>query len=92
MKLTDALSNWLSIKKVYDERPYDLAAKDTFEFFGDILKEDHHVEIRSVDMQGPFYILAFTKNGEEQTEKFFVDAIDSLFEGIQNEPRFNEGR
>jgi hypothetical protein len=91
LKLTDALSNWLSIKKVHDERPDDLAAKDTFEFFSEILKEDHHVEILSVTIQGPFYIIVFEKNGDEQTEKFFVDAVEALYEGIQNEPRFNEG-
>jgi translation initiation factor 2 alpha subunit (eIF-2alpha) len=89
MKLVDALSNWLSIKKVHEERPSDLAAKDTFEFFSEILKDDHHVEIQSVSIQGPFYIVLFKINGVEQTERFFVDAVDALYEGIQNEPRFN---
>jgi hypothetical protein len=90
MKLVDALSNWLSIKKVYEERPHDLAAKDTFEFFSEILKEDHQVEIQSITMQGPFYIVLFTADGVEKSERFFADMVDALYEGIQNEPRFNE--
>jgi hypothetical protein len=90
LKLTDALSNWLSIKKVHEERPLDLAAKDTFEFFSEILKEDHHVEKLSVTLQGPFYIVTFEINGTEQSERFFADVIDALYEGIANEPRFNE--
>jgi hypothetical protein len=91
MKLVDALSNWLSIKKVHEERPHDLAAKDTFEFFSEILKEDHHVNIQSVSIQGPFYIIEFKADGVKRTERFFVDAVDALYEGIINEPRFNEG-
>ncbi|MFD1357393.1 hypothetical protein ACFQ4X_05720 [Fictibacillus halophilus] len=90
MKLVDALSNWLSIKKVHEERPDDLAAEDTFEFFSEILREDHQVKIQSVSIQGPFYIVLFEAGGVEQTERFFVDAVDALYEGIQNEPRFNE--
>lgn len=90
MKLTDALSNWLSIKKVHEERPNDLAAEDTFEFFSEILREDHRVNIQSVSVQGPFYIVLFEIDGVEHTERFFVDAVDALYEGIQNEPRFNE--
>ncbi|MBY6036241.1 hypothetical protein KUV80_06235 [Fictibacillus nanhaiensis] len=90
MKLVDALSNWLSIKKVYEERPHDLAAKDTFEFFSEILKDDHHVEKISVTIQGPFYMVAFEVDGNEESERFFVDMVDALYEGIQNEPRFNE--
>ncbi|MCM3717306.1 hypothetical protein [Fictibacillus phosphorivorans] len=90
MKLIDALSNWLSIKKVHEERPNDLAAKDTFDFFSEILRDDHRVIIHSVSVQGPFYIVAFEVDGVEQTERFFVDAVDALYEGIQNEPRYNE--
>ncbi|MDR7072100.1 hypothetical protein [Fictibacillus barbaricus] len=90
MKLTDALSNWLSIKKVHEERPADLAAKDTFDFFSEILKEDHKVENLSVSLKGPFYIVDFTADGVDQSERFFADMIDALYEGIANEPRFNE--
>jgi hypothetical protein len=90
MKLVDALSNWLSIKKVHEERPYDLAAKETFDFFSEILIEDHHANIQSVTVSGPYYIVMFEADGIERSEKFFVDVIDALYEGIQNEPRFNE--
>jgi len=90
MKLVDALSNWLSIKKVHEERPHDMAAKETFEFFSEILTEDHHVKIQSVSNSGPFYIVLFEVDGVENSERFFTDVIDALYEGIQNEPRFNE--
>ncbi|MGA4720403.1 hypothetical protein [Fictibacillus nanhaiensis] len=90
MQLVDALSNWLSIKKVHEERPHDLAAKETFEFFSEILTEDHHVNISAVTTSGPFYIVMYEVNGKENSEKFFIDSIDALYEGIQSEPRFNE--
>lgn len=90
MQLVDALSNWLSIKKVHEERPHDLAAKETFDFFGEILQEDHHINILSVTTSGPYYIVLFEVDGLEKEEKFFIDVIDALYEGIQNEPRFNE--
>jgi hypothetical protein len=89
MKLTDALSNWLSIKKVHDNRPDDLAAKDTYDFFCVILKEDHNVEKIDVTEQGPFYIVNFEVNGMKHSERFFIDMIDALYEGIANEPRYN---
>ncbi|WP_137789780.1 hypothetical protein [Bacillus sp. E(2018)] len=90
MQLVDALSNWLSIKKVHEERPHDLAAKETFEFFTEILSEDHHVNIIAVTTSGPYYEVKYEVNSIESSEKFFIDSIDALYKGIQSEPRFNE--
>ncbi|WLD95016.1 hypothetical protein [Alkalihalobacillus sp. AL-G] len=89
MNLEDALYNWLSIKKVVEGRPDDQAAKDTYEFFGEILGEDHHVKNLEVLEEEPFYIVVYTIDEEWLTKKFPMELIDALFDSIQAEPKYN---
>ncbi|HET7616117.1 MAG TPA: hypothetical protein VFK27_04085 [Bacillales bacterium] len=90
MQLQEALYNWLSIKKVADERPDDTAARDTHDFFLEILEEDHGVEIDRVDLEQEKYIVRYRMNGEEKTADFPRSMIDSLLRSIKAEPRYNE--
>ncbi|WP_349410361.1 hypothetical protein [Pseudalkalibacillus sp. SCS-8] len=89
MNLQDTLYNWLSIKKVYEERQDDMAAKDTFEFFEEILRDDHHLENISIDKKPPMYIVSYTIEGEEQSKQFPIELIDALYESIESEPKYN---
>ncbi|WP_257350602.1 hypothetical protein [Pseudalkalibacillus decolorationis] len=89
MNLQDALYNWLSIRRVTEERPNDQAARDTREFFEEILEDDHSVQNLEVLTEDPFYIVVYTVNDEWLTKKYPIDLIDALYESIKAEPKYN---
>lgn len=90
MNLQDAMYNWLSIKKVADERESDDAAQDTRSFFEEILREDHGVSTLNVEMEEPYYVIHFVKENEHKNMKFPIELIDALLTSIQNEPKYNQ--
>ncbi|MCF6136958.1 hypothetical protein [Pseudalkalibacillus berkeleyi] len=89
MNLQDTLYNWLSIRKVSQERADDKAAIETFEFFDLMLREDHHVSDIDIVIDPPMYIVHYTIEGEKQKTQFPIELIDSLFESIHAEPKYN---
>ncbi|MDN4523566.1 hypothetical protein [Fictibacillus fluitans] len=89
MTLQDALYNWLSIKKVAEERPEDQAAKETLQFFDEILREDHHVLNLSVNLQEENYEVGFMIETTRHKTSFPRDYIDALWESIEAEPKYN---
>lgn len=89
MNLQDTLYNWLSIKRVADERQEDLAAKDTLDFFEEMLTDDHHVKDISIETKPPMYIVHYTVDGEKQKKQFPIELIDALYESIESEPKYN---
>ncbi|MCA0174462.1 hypothetical protein [Bacillus sp. RAR_GA_16] len=89
MNLQDTIYNWLSIKVVANERQDDQAAQDTYEFFHQILTEDHQVSDLHVEVSQEYYIVRYRRNGEEDSKKFPVELIEALLTSIENEPKYN---
>ncbi|MCA0987922.1 hypothetical protein [Guptibacillus algicola] len=90
MNLQDAMYNWLSIKKVADERESDDAAQDTRAFFEEILIEDHGISNMDIEVKDPYYIVHYVKNNDPSNMKFPIELIDALLTSIQNEPKYNQ--
>ncbi|MBN2908406.1 hypothetical protein JQC72_02570 [Polycladomyces sp. WAk] len=90
MQLMDALFNWLQIKVVWDARPADRSAKDTVEFFAQMLREDHGVEVTGVTLEGDHYLVRFEKDGQTSEQRFEREAVEQLLSFIESEPKFNQ--
>lgn len=84
--LQDALYNWLTIRVVCDARPDDTAARDTEEFFMQLLKDDHQVIINSVTKTKPFYFVEYKLGDEIKKQRFPIELIDIMLDQIQLEP------
>jgi hypothetical protein len=82
----DALYNWLTIKVIYDGRPSDEAAKETFEMFDSILKEDHKVSNVKVEVIDDYYLISFTQGEKERTTRFPSEMIDCFLEQVKVNP------
>lgn len=89
MNIDDAIYNWLSIKLVAEAREDDLAAKDTFDFFSDILSEDHRIREIEVMKEDGWYIVDFTIDGVEQQKQYPSELIEALLLQIESEPKYN---
>ncbi|MCF6410416.1 hypothetical protein [Pseudalkalibacillus salsuginis] len=89
MNLQDALYNWLTIKKVSDERKDDQAAKDTLDFFEEMLRDDHQVADLQIEKKPPFYHIHFKIDGKDYKKQFPIELIDALYEAIESEPKYN---
>lgn len=91
MNLHNALFNWLQIKIVLDARPDDRAAKDTLDFFAEILQEDHklaHFQISQVD--DTMYHIQYETEGVSKNQKFDRDTSEQLLSDIISNPKYNE--
>jgi hypothetical protein len=89
MNLQDTFYNWLSIKQVKDARPDDNAAQDTYQFFDEILTEDHNIEKKEVQKEGYMYVIQYWVDGVEKEQQFPIDLIDALLQSIESEPKYN---
>lgn len=90
MNLQDAIYNWLSIKQVSDARPEDEAAKDTYLFFAEILRDDHHVEKEEILKDDVWYTVHVWVDGEKKKFQYPVELIDALLVSIKAEPKYNQ--
>jgi hypothetical protein len=90
MVLQDALFNWLQMKIVSDARPEDGAAKETLDFFGIILSEDHHLSevIVGVEDETKLYI-QFLVDGERKKQLFDRERAEQLLTDINSNPKYN---
>jgi len=88
MKLDDSIFNWLQIAVVYEARPEDLSAKETAEFFRQILKEDHNISQIRYERDPFQYTVIFNKDGKEEKKTFDSMFIDKLIEDIEKEPKY----
>jgi hypothetical protein len=90
MVLQDALFNWLQMKIVSDARPDDGAAKETLDFFGIILTEDHHLsEIEvGVEEENKLYI-KYSVEGESKKQIFDRERAEQLLADINSNPKYN---
>lgn len=89
MNLQDAVYNWLTIKVVYEARPDDQAALDTYEFFTTILTDDHKLEQIAVEVVDPMYIVRYVKDGNAEQKQFPIELIEALLVQIESEPKYN---
>lgn len=90
MRFDDAIFNWLQIKLVADGRPHDQAAKDTEQFFWELLQEDHRVsELKIVRTDDTMIHISYTQ--DDKTKKLFYDRehAEQLLQEINAEPRYN---
>jgi hypothetical protein len=82
----DALYNWLTIKVIYEARPSDEAAKETYELFDGILKNDHGVSNVEIEVMEDFYLVKFSQNEKERSTRFPVEMIDCFIDQIKMNP------
>lgn len=90
MKLQDALFNWLQIRIVADARPEDEAARETVDFFADILRDDHrlqNVSIAAVDET--MYHVQYEADGKTKRQLFGREAAEQLLADIEAHPKYN---
>lgn len=85
----DALFNWLQIQIVWDARPRDRSARDTVQFFEQILKEDHQVKELKMEREDSVYRVHYLQGEEWKTREFDRDSAEQLLKDIEAEPRFN---
>lgn len=90
MVLQDALFNWLQMKIVSDARPDDGAAKETLDFFGIILTEDHLLSevVAGTEDETKLYI-QFVLNGESKKQLFDRERAEQLLTDINSNPKYN---
>lgn len=89
MKREDAIFNWLQITVVSKARPNDLSAKETSEFFREILTEDHNISKISYELDGFTYNIKFEVENKEEIIRFNSTMVDKLVSDIENEPKYN---
>jgi hypothetical protein len=90
MQLKDALFNWLQIQVVQDARPSDRSARDTVQFFEEMLREDHRVEHLEKRKEKDRYVVCYQVDGEEREEIFSKDTAEQLLRDIMAEPKYNQ--
>ncbi|WHY87944.1 hypothetical protein QNH39_08945 [Neobacillus novalis] len=84
--LQDALYNWLTIKVVCDARPEDSAAKETLEFFDDMLTNQHHVSNIETTTDEMMYYLSYQQGEEIKKARYPRELIEIMLDQINNEP------
>jgi hypothetical protein len=88
--LQDALFNWLQIKVVSEARVDDHAAKDTLDFFEQILSEDHLLsDFQVTQTDETKYHVQYTQEGEIKQKQFDRERIDQLLTDINSNPKYN---
>jgi hypothetical protein len=90
MVLQDALFNWLQMKIVSDARPGDGAAKETLDFFAQILSEDHKLTRFDVSNQDETMIyIQFEIDGTSKKQMFDRERAEQLLTDINSNPKYN---
>jgi len=91
VKLQDALFNWLQIKLVEDARPFDRAAKETREFFEQILREDHRLTAFGIEGEDETMIhVRYEVDGVSKKQMFDRELAGQLLESIQSNPKYGQ--
>jgi hypothetical protein len=91
MKLEDALFNWLQIKIVAEARPDDLSAKNTVDFFEEILYQDHKLDNVKIESAGDDLLqIWYDLEGVTHKKSFDREMTEQLLHEINANPRYNE--
>ncbi|MGM9986653.1 MAG: hypothetical protein ACI35O_05405 [Bacillaceae bacterium] len=82
--VNDALYNYLTIKTIYDARPEDNAAKETYDQFFHILTNDFHISAVDVerDDENECYLVTYQLDEKKGTTRFPIEAIDCFLTQI----------
>ncbi|QCJ41920.1 hypothetical protein FAY30_08455 [Bacillus sp. S3] len=84
--LQDALYNWLTIKVVCDSRPDDVAAKETREFFEEMLTAQHQVSNINITTDAVMYYLSYEQGDETKKVRYPRELIEIMLDQINKEP------
>jgi len=84
--LQDVLYNWLTIKVVYDARPDDTAAEETFHHFEEIVKSEYQVAILEVTKDDVMYHISYQRGEEIKKARFPRELIEIMLKQINQEP------
>ncbi|WHY79196.1 hypothetical protein QNH20_08710 [Neobacillus sp. WH10] len=84
--LQDALYNWLTIKVVCDARPDDLAAKETQDFFEEMLTSQHHVSNIDISKDDVMYYVSYQQGEETKKARYPRELIEIMLNQINQEP------
>ncbi|MFJ7730088.1 hypothetical protein ACIQXV_28890 [Neobacillus sp. NPDC097160] len=84
--LQDALYNWLTIKVVCDARPDDLAAKETRNFFEEMLTAEHHVSKIEITTDNVMYFVSYQHGEETKKARYPRELIEIMLNQINQEP------
>lgn len=91
MNLLDALFNWLQMQRVYEARPHDTAAKDTMEFFEQILREDHKLDLFMIESIDEMEIrVRYESGGNARSYGWDRELIEQLLNDINSNPKYNQ--
>jgi len=91
VRLEDALFNWLQIRIVAEARPEDLSAKNTVDFFEEILQEDHKLsDIRMESVGDDLLQVCYDIEGTTYKKSFDREMTEQLLHEINANPRYNE--
>ncbi|MEB3100661.1 hypothetical protein [Ferviditalea candida] len=91
MKLSDALFNWLQMQRVCEARPHDNAAKDTLEFFGQILREDHNLDQFMIESMDDTEIrVRYEFGGNVKSQAWDRELCEQLLNDINSNPKYNQ--
>lgn len=90
MRLEDALFNWLQIHIVAEDRPDDRAARDTLDFFAQILSEDHGVTAPYISAADATMVhVKYERNGRKLLQMYPREAAEQLLLDIRSNPKYN---
>lgn len=90
MTLDDALFNWLQIRYVAEQRPDDGAAKETFQFFTELLKEDFKLQKIEVQTDNGMYVVQYVHEDSQEEKRHPIEFVHQLYIDIESEPKYNE--
>ena len=90
MRFEDALFNWLQIQIVAEARPDDHAAKETRDFFLEILTEDHGVTSIAIEQKDDTMIhVRYEREGRGKKQLVPREAGEQLLADISSNPKYN---
>lgn len=91
MNLQDTLYNWVQIKLVANARPEDNAAKETCDFFEQILFEDHKLTSIAIDRKDDTMLhIAYEQgDGSKKKKMFNIEDCEQLLQDINSNPKYN---
>lgn len=91
MILRDALFNWVQMAIVAEARPDDQAARDTREFFEQILREDHGLSLFHIDQKDDTMIyIRYEHEGKSKQQMFDRESSEKLLDDIRSNAKYNE--
>ncbi|WP_433749370.1 hypothetical protein [Falsibacillus pallidus] len=82
----DAFYNYLTIYYVWKSRQDDTAAKETLEFFNEMLTEDFGIPQWSIEEMEDFIAVKFQQEGKDRLLRFPIELISCMLQQIEDDP------